>query len=178
MFFPWPGLPLTRVHMCHIVRGKYVPVAGARNTLPVASKDGTGSRKAAEMVLRRIQLKVSSFFTCSFPRSVFFTRHPFAFSPAVWTGPMLTAGYFTVGAEGQVAGWLRFSTAALSHYMGQWSSNSSPLLTNQKHAAPNTGLCPSKRGLGGVGGGGGAWQDGGEVQWQTQRGGNPVRVIG
>lgn len=64
---------------------------------------------------------------------------------------MLTAGYFTVGAEGQVAGWLRFSTAALSHYMGQWSSNSSPLLTNQKHAAPNTGLCPSKRGLGGVG---------------------------
>lgn len=56
MFFPWPGLPLTRVHMCHIVRGKYVPVAGARNTLPVASEDGTGSRKAAEMVLRRIQL--------------------------------------------------------------------------------------------------------------------------
>lgn len=42
--------------MCHIVRGKYVPVAGARNTLPVASEDGTGSRKAAEMVLMRIQL--------------------------------------------------------------------------------------------------------------------------
>lgn len=42
--------------MCHIVRGKYVPVAGARNTLPVASEDGTGSRKAAETVLRRKQL--------------------------------------------------------------------------------------------------------------------------
>lgn len=41
-----------------------------------------------------------------------------------------TAGYFTVGTLGQVVQQLKFSTAALSHYMGQQPPNSSPLLTN------------------------------------------------
>lgn len=103
MFFPRPGLPLTRVHMCHIVRGKYVPVARARNTLPVASEHGTGSRKAADRngaEGSRAEEEVwSSFFSKSFPGKVFLTRHPFASSPAAWTGPVLTAGYFTVGSR-------------------------------------------------------------------------------